>query len=70
MDVHRPIKKNHQKVCLGNQKKCVDIGIGGGAAPPQKNIALQAKKIGGGGDVRMQFVQGICTLYGQIKAKK
>ena len=52
---------------MGNQKKCVDVGdLGGGGgaggeAPP--NIAPQVI-FWRRGDVRMQFVQGICTLYG------
>jgi hypothetical protein len=49
MDVHRPIKKNHQKVCLGNQKKCVDIGIGGGGCPPPKKYSAAGQKKWGGG---------------------
>jgi hypothetical protein len=58
---------------MGHQKKCVDIGDlgrgGGGGAKPTKKKGRNDFFWGGGEDVIMQFAQGICTLYGQNKAK-
>jgi hypothetical protein len=55
---------------MGNGKKCVDIGdLGGSGGEAPQSIAQQAV-FWGRGDVRKQFVQGICILHGQSKAKK